>query len=96
MLGRAANEGLDPWGTGGFELPGTTVEDVEVEALTRGAGSGLDSPRGGFLSGEPGSDLVAEPVVGLVSDGLDLVVTEEQQKEPTWLFYVQGKIFFFF
>lgn len=71
------------------------MEDVEVEALTRGAGSGLDSPRGGFLSGEPGSDLVAEPVKGLASDGLDLE-TEEQQKEPTWLFYVQWNVFYFY
>lgn len=83
MLGRAASEGLVPWGTGGFEPPGTAVEDVEVEARTRGAGSGLDSaPRAGFLSGEPGSDLVAGPGEVLVSDGLDLA-TEEQQKEPT-------------
>lgn len=44
---------------------------MEVEALTRGAGSGLDSTRGGFLSGEPGSDLVAGPIEGLVSEGLD-------------------------
>lgn len=55
---------------------------MEVEARTRGAGSGLDSPRAVFLSGEPGSDLVAEPVEGLLSDGLDLV-TEEQPKKPT-------------
>lgn len=71
------------------------MEDVEVEALTRGAGSGLDSPRGGFLSGEPGSDLVAEPVKGLASDGLDLE-TEEQQKEPTWLFLCPIECFLFF
>lgn len=71
-----------------MEPPGPTEppgEDAEVEALTRGAGSGLGSPRGGFLSGEPASDLATVPVGGLVSDGLDLV-TEEQRKEPTGLF----------
>lgn len=73
MVGRAAREGFVPWGTGGFGLSGPPGEVAADVALRRGTGSGLVSPRGGFLSGEPGSDLTAEPVRDLFSEALGLV-----------------------
>lgn len=70
MLGRAANAGFAPCGTGGLGLSGPPGELDEDVALTRGAGSGLASPRGGVFSGEPvgGSDLLIEPLGDLLSE----------------------------
>lgn len=68
MVGRAASAGFAPCGTGGFGLTGPPGELEEDVALTRGAGSGLVSPRGGDFSGEPGSDLLIEPLEGLFSE----------------------------
>lgn len=68
MVGRAASAGFAPCGTGGLGLTGPPGELEEDVALRRGAGSGLVSPRGGVFSGEPGSDLITEPLGDLLSE----------------------------
>lgn len=88
MLGRAARVGFAPGGISGLGLIGPPGEVEEDVALTRGAGSGLASPRAGIFSGEPVSGLLMEPLGALLLSGVEgWDLAAETQKE-SYLYYV--------
>lgn len=93
-VGLAARAGFAPCGNGGFGLTGPPGELEEEVALIRGTGSGLISPRGVVLSGEPvgRSDLLMEPLGKILWGGLRLGCSHIQKKMHMVIscIYIQG------